>query len=46
MRIRQAFRQKGIPFFVESPTNQQFVVVKNSVAEKLAENIFTNSSKK
>ena len=37
MRIRQAFRQKGIPFFVESPTNQQFVVVKNSVAEKLAE---------
>lgn len=47
MRIRQAFRQKGIPFFVESPTNQQFVVVKNSVAEKTGgKNIFTNSSKK
>lgn len=36
MRIGQAFRRKGIPFYVESPTNQLFVVMENSAAEKLA----------
>lgn len=37
MRIKAAFAAKGIPFFMESPTNQQFVVVENSLMEKLAE---------
>lgn len=36
MEIRKAFREKGIPAFVESPTNQQFVILKNSQMEKLA----------
>ena len=27
MRIRDAFREHGIPFHMESPTNQQFVVL-------------------
>ena len=38
MRIRDAFRQKGIPFYYESPTNQQFVVVDHATESKLAEN--------
>lgn len=38
MQIRQAFAEKGIPAYIESPTNQQFVVLENSVMKKLAEN--------
>jgi threonine aldolase len=37
MQIRDAFRAKGIPSYIESPTNQQFVVLENPVMEKLAE---------
>lgn len=37
MQIKRAFEEKGIPSFIESYTNQQFVVLKNSDAEKLAE---------
>lgn len=37
MRIKQAFAEAGIPSFVESPTNQQFVVLENSQMEKLAD---------
>ena len=37
MKIRRAFREKGIPFYIESPTNQQFIAAENSVAQKLAE---------
>ena len=36
MQIRDAFREKGIPSYIESPTNQQFVVLENSVMEALA----------
>ena len=37
MRIKKAFAEKGIPSYIESFTNQQFVVVDNRAAEKLAE---------
>ncbi len=37
MRIKKAFAEKEIPAYIESFTNQQFVVVENSAAEKLAE---------
>lgn len=37
MQIKEAFSRKGIPFYIESPTNQQFVVLEDSMAEKLAE---------
>lgn len=37
MQIKQAFQEKGIPAFLESFTNQQFVVVENSQMEKLAQ---------
>lgn len=31
LRIRDAFREKGIPFLVDSPTNQQFPILTNQV---------------
>ena len=34
-RIRDAFRAKGIKFLVDSPTNQQFPILENSVIERL-----------
>jgi threonine aldolase len=36
MRIRKAFENAGIPAYIESSTNQQFVVVSDEVADKLA----------
>lgn len=38
MQIKKAFEEKGIPAYIESWTNQQFVVLENSVMEKLAQN--------
>lgn len=37
MQIKEAFAQKGIPAFVESSTNQQFVVLEHAQMEKLAQ---------
>ena len=37
MRIKRAFEEKGIPSYIESFTNQQFVTVKNEIADRLAE---------
>ena len=37
MQIKQAFAEKEIPAYIDSPTNQQFVVLENSVMEKLAQ---------
>lgn len=36
MQIKRAFAEKGIPFYIESPTNQQFVILENSAMEKLS----------
>ena len=36
MRIRDALKEKGIPMFMESPTNQQFAVFTNAQAEALS----------
>ena len=38
LRIKEAFAEKGIPSYIESWTNQQFVVLENSVMERLAQN--------
>ena len=35
-RVKSIFQQKGYPFLIDSPTNQQFVVLKNEQMEKLA----------
>ena len=32
-------KEKGIPFFLESPTNQQFVILENSYMERLSKNV-------
>ena len=37
LQIKQAFTEKDIPAFIESFTNQQFVVLENQQAEKLAQ---------
>lgn len=37
MRIKEAFAKKGVPAFIESSTNQQFVVLENGQMDKLAE---------
>ena len=37
MTLKKAFAAKGIPFYIDSPTNQQFVVLENRQMEALAE---------
>lgn len=34
-RLREVFEEKGYEFFLDSPTNQQFIVLKNSELERL-----------
>ena len=38
-RLKQVFHEKGYRFYLESPTNQQFVILENSQMEKLAEQV-------
>lgn len=46
MKIRKAFLGQGIPFHVDSPTNQQFVVLSNAQVNQLAEKyIFENEGR-
>jgi threonine aldolase len=35
MQIKEAFAAKGIPAYFESPTNQQFVIIENTLMAKL-----------
>lgn len=37
MELKKTFIEKQIPFYIESPTNQQFVILADKDAEKLAE---------
>lgn len=37
LRIREALRYKGVPFLIDSPTNQQFPIFHNKVLEQLEE---------
>ena len=34
--LAEGFAQAGVPFFIESPTNQQFVVMPDRVLDDLA----------
>ena len=36
MQLKRAFAAKGYPFLVDSPTNQQFPILPNSLLERLA----------
>lgn len=38
-RMKEIFRSHGIPFYIQSPTNQQFVVLENEQINKLAKKI-------
>ena len=43
MQMKEIFRSKGYQFLVDSPTNQQFVIIDNAQVEKLSEKmIFTH----
>ena len=37
MVVRDALREKGVPFLYESPTNQQFPILPDDVVEKLSD---------
>ena len=39
MRMKQLFIKKGYEFLVDSPTNQQFVIMKNEEAEALSQKV-------
>lgn len=36
MKLKQGFINASIPFYMDSPTNQQFVILTNELAEKLS----------
>ena len=38
-KMKAIVREKGYEFFINSPTNQQFVILKNSDMERIAENV-------
>ncbi len=37
--MREIFRRKGIPFFLDSPTNQQFLLLENGYMEELKKKV-------
>ena len=37
--LKSLFREKGFKFFLDSPTNQQFIILENSQIEKLKEKV-------
>lgn len=37
VRLRQLLHEKGIPFYLESPTNQQFVILEDGMYRRLQE---------
>ncbi len=39
MKLRSAFIEKGYRLFIDSPTNQQFIIVENTQMAKLAEKV-------
>lgn len=39
MRMKRLFEEKGYPFYIDSPTNQQFVILPNQEVERLARDV-------
>ncbi len=39
MQLKQLFREKGYRFYVDSPTNQQFLVIRNEEVERLSRQV-------
>ncbi len=40
LEIKKAFAAKGMPVFIDSPTNQQFIIIPDEAAAKLAEKYY------
>lgn len=40
-QLKTILKEKNYPFYLESPTNQQFIIVSNTQYEKISENIMT-----
>ena len=38
-KLKQGFAKRGFPFFIDSPTNQQFVIVSNKTLSRLEPNV-------
>lgn len=38
-KLKELFREKGYSFFMESPTNQQFLILENAKMQELAEHV-------
>ena len=38
MKIKQAFKEKGVPFLIDSPTNQQFPILTSEQNDELSKN--------
>ena len=38
-QLQEILRRRGLPFYIQSPTNQQFVVLEDRQVEKLAEKV-------
>ena len=36
MKIKEIFAEKGIPFYIDSPTNQQFIILPQKAMDALA----------
>ena len=39
MRLKEMLREKGCPFFIDSPTNQQFIVMENARLEEFGRHV-------
>ena len=39
MRMKEIFRKSGYEFFIDSPTNQQFVIISNEEVERLSQHM-------
>ena len=37
--LKKLFREKGFRFYLDSPTNQQFVILENDLMERLQEEV-------
>ena len=38
-KMKKTFREKGLRFYIDSPTNQQFIVLENEQMETLAKEV-------
>ena len=39
MRMKRLFQQKGFEFYLDSPTNQQFIILPDTLVEKLSQQV-------